>query len=258
MVKYILPYTPPRQKGESLKKYICHQTVLKQMVTTLSKMPYITSQNKKDFFTQVSLILKPVLLFYANTGFDSFNHFTGQLFTYLKGEATFIEDVRIMITQYDTPASSFYANKKYFELSLKECKTNIIVFPFSLETYVSAHANLLIIDKNAKVAWRIEPNAGSSFDIYDKYIDPHLLKFFKEYGIKYLYNFPGECPIWLNRIPIFNLFFNVKKPEYLPHYGLCMFIAVGKFIYGNRLTDEILKKFIIEFFKNEMKNICKL
>ena len=262
MVKLIpVVNVQPLRKGSNFKNYMCNQTILRKMILNLEKMPYITVENRNLFFSQVLLILKIIGEWYQSTGFDLFLHLNYQLLNFLKGDACAIDNVRIMITNYNNKLNNFFANKRYFEKSIKECNKSIIVFPLLLvHSNQSEHANLLVIDIRNKLAWRIEPNAGTTFDIYDKYINPNLLNFFKEYNIRYLYNFPGECPIWLNRLPQFIVKYIPLSPQpgtsYLEHSGLCMFLSVGKFIYGKTLTNEILRDFIVRFFKNELKSIC--
>jgi hypothetical protein len=185
-------------------------------------------------------------------------HLVYQLLNFLKGDACFIDNVRIMLSNYDQLHGVFFANKKYVELSINNCKKNIIVFPFLLTNTIGEHhANLLIMDIRNKLAWRVEPNAGTTFDQFDTNINEALLKFFKEIGFRFLYNFPGECPLWLNRLPKWSIKYIPLYPEpatdYLEHSGLCMFLSVGKFIYGKKLTNEILRDFIVRFFKNELK-----
>lgn len=108
----------------------------------------------------------------------------------------------------------------------------------------------MIISLKQKIAYRIEPNYGKAWDQFSgNYVNVILKTFCKErLKVSFLGEYPGHCSYLSWIIP--------PKVKTIPHSGLCMFISVGRYVYGNALTEDILIKFIVNFYKNEMKKIC--
>ena len=127
-----------------------------------------------------------------------------------------------------------------FEEKIKKCllkKKTKVVLPFIITMKEGSHANLLILNTSEKIAYRIEPNYGNDPFIkkYNTAIENRLESFFPTIGYRYGSFLPTSC----------------KK---LYHGGLCLFIAVLRYVYP-KLTNEILKKTIINFFRSELKTL---
>ncbi len=261
MPKLIRPISAPQRRGKDYKKYMCHPTVLKSMINVLKQMPYITTQDKTNFQVQLFKILFVLFDWYNSNGEDPSLYLLKNLFNYLGGVGTFYSKSEIQIYDYNTPqARSFYSSYPY--LNKKVMNSGIHIIPVKLipEDVFSRrdHQNLLILDFNNKVAWRIEPNNGPKWDGFAKYVNPVFASIAKDFNLSFKGNYTGTCPRWVSLLPTWIVkHINLEKTSnYLPHAGLCMFISIGRYIYGNDLTDEILIKFIISFIKTETKNIC--
>jgi hypothetical protein len=234
----------PVQKGKDLKKYLCHRSVMVNMIENLDKIT-----DKKTFYQQVMYILKPLERWYSYTGHDLYLYLIYRMSYTIKGVCV-SEDAGIIITGYKDPEnnSMWYPKSSINDLLVNCKKDNTILIPVRLITGDSGHANQLVI--KGKQAWRIEPNAGTTYDRFDPIINKHLTTFCNEYKLSFKGHFPGECPGFFR-----SLF--VKGPTvHIPHSGLCMFISVAKFIYGNKLTEKVLYNFIVNFFRMEVKSIC--
>ena len=263
MPKLIAPISAPRQRGKDFKKYMCHPTVLKNMLINLEKMPYITETDRLNFKIQTFKILSIIALWWIRNGENICIYLLSNLFHYLGGEGCMYEGSEVTIFNCDTPSakiyySSYSINKKL----LKTCKNRFFILSLTLRNIdpkSEGHTNLLVIDLQKEIAWRIEPNNGPNWDGYSQYVNPILKVLCKDLGISFKGNYTGECPIWISKIPNFVLKYlpvPERRSNYLPHAGLCMFLSVGRYIYGSKLTDEILTKYIIGFIKSEMKKIC--
>jgi hypothetical protein len=100
-----------------------------------------------------------------------------------------------------------------------------------------AHINHLLI--SGRDIWKIEPNyrmGPHAEKLVQNKIDQMIHKYFEGTGFKYLGPHQQSCG--------------------LKHAGLCLFISYFKVLYGNQLTDQILKDSIISFLKWALKNIC--
>ena len=108
----------------------------------------------------------------------------------------------------------------------------LIVLLFAFLAYIKS-----TLDSNF---YRIEPNYGSIdwHKRYDKVIETLLT------------NEPNLSG-W-----IYSGFFPSSKCD-MYHPGFCLWISVARYIYGKKLDNNLLKKIIIDFFKDEYKNIFK-
>ena len=95
------------------------------------------------------------------------------------------------------------------------------------------------MDSEKKIAWRVEPNNGPNWDGYATYVNPILSQFSKDFGLTFKGNYSGDCPLWISKIPnvILKHLPISNTSNYLPHAGLCMFLSIGRYVYGNKLTD---------------------
>ena len=258
-------------------EYVCSQEVLRKLITNLAKMEYSNEKTRLEFYKQFEIIMS---ILWNKIEFirsmDPYLYTTYKLLHFLSPERCINQRLKITFYNYDSVNRSYiFQNQPFILAKIKDCKIDTVVIPMELMSVNfikwqinpsdilpihSKHSNLIILNKYSKLAWRIEPNAGTEFDIYNKIIDTHLKNYLNILGYKYLYDFPGECPYWINKLPGYitkHLPINPGKPmKYIPHNGLCIFLAVGKFAYGNNLTDSILKDFTVKFFKSEIKEIC--
>jgi hypothetical protein len=257
---------------------ICHKQILRKMITKLSKIEYSNDQTRLEFYKQFEMIISMLWNNTSIRNMDPYLYTTYKLLNFLeptKGNCT-DPRLKIMMYNYDSPKKAFILQNQQFVLSkLDKCVSDTVVIPMELFSVAfhnwqndqtktpplhSKHANLLILNRYNRLAWRIEPNAGTSFDHFDETIDNLLGEYLKVLGYRYMYAFPGQCPMWLSKLPGYITRYlplqRGKPMEYIPHNGLCMMISVGKFVYGNRLTGDVLKDFIVKFFKTELKEYC--
>ena len=266
MPKLLLPVSadPIKLLG---KDYICHQGVIRKMLLNLENMEYpIDSNNSSDdelryrFFVQTEKIVNVLSNYYSDIGKDAYVYLTAQMLkSAIPQGVCVIDSMRVTINNYDSPIRSSLFYPKPLISAINKCSSEIVLVQLLLNnTRQELHANLLVIGNGN--CWRLEPNAGTTWDQYDPVVDSKLVIFCKDLKIKYRYAFPGMCPIWVNKIPRWLAQMIPVYPgppmKYLKHGGLCMFLAVAKFIYSNRLNNTILKEFIVNFFKGELKFIC--
>ena len=261
MPKLVSPVSAPRQRGKDYKKYICHQSVVRSMIINLEKMSYITTEDRENFKIQTFKILMVISKWWwYQNGEDLVLYLLFNLFNYLGGEGCFYNKSELTIFHYNTPLakpfySSYTLNKKLF----KTCNSRFLIIHVQLVPDSGLnHTNLLIMDSEKKIAWRVEPNNGPNWDGYATYVNPILSQFSKDFGLTFKGNYSGDCPLWISKIPnvILKHLPISNTSNYLPHAGLCMFLSIGRYVYGNKLTDDILITFIIGFIKSEMKKIC--
>ena len=261
LVKRLYPVKLTKLNKQS---YACHQEVLRKMVARLAKMEYSSVKSRLEFFKQYELIMG--ILWSKVEGYSSVDKYlytTYNLIKFLDPGSTVCTNprVKLIIYNFDSPKKAYIFNNQQFVLSqLSKCTSDVIAIPLELQGADTSHANLIILNKYSKLAWRIEPNAGTTFDVFNETIDFYLTGYLSSIGYRYLYEFPGECPLWLSKIPSYITKYlplpRSEPMEYISHDGLCMMLSVGKFIYGNKLTNEILKDFIVRFLKSEIKKHC--
>jgi hypothetical protein len=257
MPKLINIISPPRRRGKDYHKYICHPTVLKAMLNNLKKMPYNTFEDKQKFADQLFKIVGVLRKWVNDNGDDMTIYLLYNLFNYLGGTGRFFKG-QVYIYDCNSPQARIYYNS--YDLNKKNYGTGIVLVPVRLvpNDHTDHHQNILLLDYINGLSWRIEPNNSPRWDHYAKYINPILKSLSKDLGVTFKGNYYGSCPWWVNKLPKKVLqYIPLDKPSnVLPHGGLCMFISIGRYIYGEKLTDEILIKFIVGFVKNEIKKIC--
>ena len=204
------------------------RTKIENMINELENINY---PEFKEEFTDLTLKIWDLLYMYtsSNRSFD-LNVFINR---YLSDYLSFcnIGELSIDYTKYTIEGPS----PKQLEVKLKSCKNKAIV---NLKVLVNnnSHANILIIE-NGEV-WKYEPNESLGFKQknMEKYVDKALTEYFKETSLIYQGLHVESCGI--------------------NHIGLCKFISYFKIIYGNKLTDQLLKDSIIKFFRWLIKRIC--
>ena len=197
-------------------------------------------------------------VYYSDIGKNPYTHLIARM---LKNEnACVIDSGNVSIDNYNNPKTAKLFYPKFILKRIKTCPSDKIILVQLLLSNHSAnfHANLLVVLNNN--LWRLEPNAGTTWDQFDPVVDNKISIFCNEAGLVYRGPFPGMCPMWLSKVPNWLAgkipLAQTKPMRYLSHSGLCMFLSVAKFIYGQKLTNSILKTFIISFFKQELKSIC--
>ena len=260
MTKLILPISAPQRKGKDYKKYMCHPTVLKYMVNHLEKMKYQTPEDRENFKIQVFKILGVLSVWWTKNGENNCIYLLSNLFHFLGGEGCMYDKSDITIFNCDTPdARIYYSSYSINKKLLKTCKHRFFILSVNLQKASNVgHSNLLVINLEDKIAWRIEPNNGPNWNEYSIYVNPIYGNLCKDLGVTFKGNYSGECPRWISGIPNFILKYVPleKTSNYLSHAGLCMFLSVGRYVYGDKLTDEILVSFIIRYIHSEVKKVC--
>jgi hypothetical protein len=269
----------PRQLKQRLTgmDYVCHQDTLRRMIVNLAKIDYSSERDRLEFYRQFELIISMLWnKIESIQRMDPYLYTTYKLLNFLDSTKGICIDPRlkIMMYNYDSRKQAYILQNQQPVLSkIDKCNDDIVVIPMELFSVAatrvntnqeqlvhSKHANLIILNRYSRLAWRVEPNAGTQFDIFNEIIDSNLEKYLKVLGYRYMYEYAGQCPLWLSKLPGYitrHLPLQRGQPmEYIPHNGLCMMISVGKFVYGNKLTGTILKDFIVKFFKSELKEYC--
>jgi hypothetical protein len=121
---------------------------------------------------------------------------------------------------------------KLIKKSLSKCKKKELVIFVHIHNRVTGneHLNLLIVNTKTKRVTRIDPTSSKTSKITEKKVKKELNKYFKKFGYKYLgYD---------------------RRSKIIKHGKLCRYAAPAEYIYGKRLNHNILKKIIINYFKN--------
>ncbi len=262
----------PRQRGKDFKRYICHPSVVKVMLNNLEKMPYQTPQDRLNFKIQLFKILDMFLKWWDSQGEDGVLYVLYGLFNYLNGDGCFVSNSEYKIYDYTTTPRLFvnYYLKTNAQKNLNDCNKRFVIFHVRLSSDVSDHTNLILFDKKNSISWRIEPNNGPKWDSYATIINPLFAEISKSVApnFKFKGNYSGTCPGWMSmfyknpndiNLPGFILKHIPleQSSNYLPHAGLCMFISVGRLVYGNDLSDKILVDYIVKFIYSEYHKLCK-
>ena len=197
----------------------------------INELENINYPEFKEKFTDLTLKIWDLLYMYtsSNRSFDLNIYINRYLSDYLS--FCNIGELVIDYTKYiiEGPTPKQLINK------LKGCK-NKAILNLKLIVNNNTHANILVIE-NGEV-WKYEPNISLGFKQknMEKYVDLALTEYFKETSLIYKGLHTESCGI--------------------EHSGLCKFISYFKIIYGNHLTDDILKESIIRFFRWLIKKIC--
>ena len=217
---------PQKNKKIEFCKY--SRTKIENMINELENIEYPVFKEK---FTDLTLKIWDLFYMYtsSNRSFDLnvyINRYLSDYLSFCNVGELIIDYVNYTI---QGPSPKQLINK------LKSCKNKAIV---NLKIMVNnnSHANILIIE-NGEV-WKYEPNESVGFKQknMEKYVDKALTEYFKESSLIYQGLHEDSCGI--------------------NHIGLCKFISYFKIIYGNNLTDNILKESIIKFFRWLIKRIC--
>jgi hypothetical protein len=204
--------------------------ILKQEILKLKKMPYTSEvtpeeTNLKQAFADQTMVI--VLLF------DKY--FKIILQDYISEYINLIQPTQHCISKdvikikYDENYNFDISGPSINEIVNKNnCGNSTIMVPVAI-IKPSFHSNLLIISLSDKKLYKIEPNIETQ---RTSYIENDYT--YTKYAGNSGYIYSGK---WNN------LTCNLK------HRGLCMWISNFSFIYGKNISNEILKKSIVDFFK---------
>ena len=144
-----------------------------------------------------------------------------------------------MVNQY---AGIVTINAKIDEIKevLDNCKYARLVIPMIIRIRETKkiwyHKNLLIVDIPSRQVWRIEPNDVSKQNINN--FENALRAYFKPLNLTFSGFYPETCPI--------------------KHGGLCRYVAYAQYIYGKNMTYAKVKEVVLQFLKQDIRDICKL
>ena len=221
---------PDRVKS---KNYICHPGVIKKMLMNLQKL-----EDYNEFFKQYTLIYMLLWKRYYvkhNVFRDPGAFFIVQLLNFLKVDDC-ISSAYASMTFYEHEYSDIIIQTWILVQKLAECPKVLVPFIITFDDETS-HANLLIFDN--KQIYRVEPNAG--FESYEKKYNTAITNRLEHFAQKIGYTYNGYLPSACQR---------------MWHPGLCIFLSVLKYTVGISLTQDQVKKTIVEFFKSEYNRIC--
>jgi hypothetical protein len=123
---------------------------------------------------------------------------------------------------------------------IDNCKYSRVIIPMYIrirETKkIGYHLNLLIVDIPSRKVYRIEPNDVSKQNINN--FENALRAFFRPLNLTFSGFYDDTCPI--------------------KHGGLCRYVAYAQYIHGKNMTYAKVKEVILQFLKQDLRDICGL
>jgi len=234
-VKAIYP-----EKGKNM----CHPGVIKKLIFNLNKMRYTdhsTLEEHEQFYKQYRIIYDIFYKYWIDEPLDwtPDTRILFRLFDTLKPpDACISRSVQINLSITTNGVIFDFEPNEILE-EIGKCDKRYILFDFGIINYNNKndnHANLIVFDKKLKNAYRIEPNYGFGGN-YDHLIDPNLTTGCKSINYSYKGFLPSSC-------------------KRIYHMGFCVILSIVKYIH-HEITNELLRKVIVNFFKSEYNRVCK-